>query len=71
MTPLLQALAPAKGMQRVLLAALMLIPLLLVAASLLPSLTVLPFLPGRTDHVRQMVASLVAWTLVILKHISE
>lgn len=67
MGALVQVLSSAKGAQRVMIVALTLIPLLLVTASLLPALIVLPFLPGGVDRVRKIVAQLIIWTRAILK----
>ena len=67
MGSLLQALSSAKGLQRVLLVTLTLIPLLLVTISTLPALIVLPFLPDGVDRARKLVVQLITWTRIILQ----
>ena len=67
MGSLVHVLSSAKGIQRVLVVALILIPLLLVTISSLPAITVLPFLPGGVDRIQNIVAQLIVWTRAILK----
>ena len=67
MASLVQVLSSVKGTQRVLVVALILIPLLLVTIGSLPAVAVLPFLPGGVDRVQKLVGGLVAWTRIILK----
>lgn len=67
MSPPLELLSSAKGAQRVLIVALMLIPLLLVTISCLPALVILPFLPGGVDRARKLIAQLITWTRVVLR----
>jgi hypothetical protein len=67
MGALVQMLSSAKGIQRVLLVALTLIPLLLVTIGTLPALIILPFLPGGVDRSGKLVAQLIIWTRTILK----
>jgi hypothetical protein len=67
MGALVQMLSSAKGVQRVLLVALTLIPLLLVTISIVPALIILPFVPGGVDRAHKLVAQLIIWTRTILK----
>ncbi|MGD0609138.1 MAG: hypothetical protein ABSA53_36865 [Streptosporangiaceae bacterium] len=66
MDPLVHVLSSAKGPQRVVVVALILIPLLLITISSLPAVAILPFLPGGVDRVLKIVAQLIAWTMAIL-----
>ena len=56
----------ARGIQRALLVALLLVPLLIVTVALVPALVVLPFLKSRGTQVRSLVAQLAAWTRALL-----
>jgi hypothetical protein len=67
MGALVQMLSSAKGIQRVLIVALTLIPLLLVTISTLPALIILPFLPGGVDRSHKLITQLIIWTRTILK----
>jgi len=67
MSSLVQTLSSVKGVQRVMLVALMMIPLLIVTIGLLPALMILPFLHGGVDQARKLVAQLIIWTRTILK----
>lgn len=64
--PVGSLLARIRGIQRALLVALVLVPVLIVTLALVPALIVLPFLPSRTDHVRTLVAQLAAWSRTVL-----
>ena len=54
-------------LQRVLLVALAMIPMLLVTTALLPALTLLPFLPGGLPKASILVAQLRTWTGQLLR----
>lgn len=69
-TPPLSPLPPgalaAAGAHRVLVTALMAVPLVLVTVSLMPALVVLPLLPDGTRRAQALLGRLTAWTRTIL-----
>jgi hypothetical protein len=66
LSPGTRLLSHARGIQRALLVALLLIPLLIVTVALVPALIVLPFLKSRGSHVRSLISQLTAWTHALL-----
>jgi hypothetical protein len=67
MSALVEMLTSARGIQRVLLVALTLVPLLLVTVSTLPALIILPFIPDGAQRADQLITQLIAWTRTILE----
>ncbi|MFJ5613021.1 dTMP kinase [Streptomyces sp. NPDC093221] len=65
--PVSGLLARFRGIQRALLVALVLVPVLIVTLALVPALIVLPFLSSRTSQVGALIAQLAAWTGSLLR----
>lgn len=64
--PVTGLLTRVRGVQRALLVALVLVPVLIVTVALVPALIVLPFLPSRAAQVRGLMAQLTTWTRALL-----
>jgi hypothetical protein len=67
MSALVEMLTSARGIQRVLLVALTLVPLLLVTVSALPALIILPLIPAGAQRADQLITQLIVWTRTILE----